>query len=142
MTQSLAFYISVLRKQFTQYCFQKLADRNITHGQLFIIIFVEKKGPCSPKEISLALRLDAGFLTRSLSKLIANGFLAQTKNEKDRRANIITLTPAGRQIFEQSRRLFYDWDEAVSAHLTDSEKSQLIYLLQKIAVQPQKEMEE
>lgn len=41
---SFAFYISVLRKKFTQYCSGRLAEMNVTYGQLFILIFVGKKG--------------------------------------------------------------------------------------------------
>ena len=93
MTESFAFYVSVLRKYFTQYCTEKLAEINVTYGQLFILIFVGKKETCSPKEISLALKLDAGHLNRTLSKLIENGLLKQKKSTKDKRANIISLTP-------------------------------------------------
>ena len=93
MTESFAFYVSVLRKYFTQYCTEKLAEINVTYGQLFILIFVGKKETCSPKEISLALKLDAGHLNRTLSKLIENGLLKQKESTKDKQANIISLTP-------------------------------------------------
>lgn len=133
MTDSFSFYVSLLRKQFTQYCSERLAEINVTYGQLFILIFVGRKGPCSPKEISLALELDAGHLNRTLSKLTANGLLKQKKNEMDKRANIISLTSKGREAFERSRELFHEWDLLILDPLSDTEKQTLLELMQKIA---------
>ena len=132
MTNSFAFYVSVLCKQFPQYCSERLSEMNVIYGQLFIIIFIGKKKVCSSKEISLALRLDAGYLTRTISKLIENGFLIQKKSEKDKRANIISLTTKGRQIFEKSHDLFQEWDKLILGSLTDREKQPLVELVQKI----------
>lgn len=133
MTESFAFYVSVLRKYFTQYCTEKLAEINVTYGQLFILIFVGKKETCSPKEISLALKLDAGHLNRTLSKLIENGLLKQKKSSKDKRANIISLTPKGREAFEMSHNLFWEWDSVILNPLSDNEKQNLMELMKKIA---------
>ena len=133
MTESFAFYVTVLRKLFTQFCTEKLAEINVTYGQLFILIFVGKKETCSPKEISLALKLDAGHLNRTLSKLTENGLLKQKKNEKDKRANIIGLTPKGQKAFEMSHDLFYEWDKVILNPLSDNEKQNLMELMKKIA---------
>lgn len=130
---SFAFYISVLRKKFTQYCSGRLAEMNVTYGQLFIIIFVGKKGKCSPKEISISLGLDPGHLNRTISKLEEHGLLLQKKNEQDRRAKILSLTDKGRQVFEMSHDLFYQWDEIVLEALSDAERLELLRLLKKTA---------
>lgn len=130
---SFAFYISVLRKKFTQYCSGRLAEMNVTYGQLFIIIFVGKKGTCSPKEISISLGLDPGHLNRTISKLEEHGLLLQKKNEQDRRAKILSLTDKGRQVFEMSHDLFYQWDEIVLEALSDAERLELLRLLKKTA---------
>lgn len=130
---SFAFYISVLRKNFTQYCSDRLAEMNVTYGQLFILIFVGKKGTCSPKEISISLGLDPGHLNRTISKLEEHGLLLQKKNEQDRRAKILTLTDKGRQVFEMSHDLFYQWDEIVLEALSDAERLELLRLLKKTA---------
>lgn len=132
MADSFAFYITVLRKQFTAYCFEKLSKMGVTYGQLFILIFVGKRGKCSPKEISLALKLDAGHLNRTLSKLVQNEFLLHQKNEKDKRANVISLAAKGREVFKKSHELFEEWDEAALSPLTDCEKQSLMELLKKL----------
>lgn len=132
MTESFAFYISALRKKFTQYCSEKLSEMNVTNGQLFILIYVGKKEKCSPKELSIALRLDAGHLNRTITKLVENDLLLQKKNEQDKRGNILSLTDKGKQVFKMSHNFFYEWDEMVLEPLSDAERELLLKLVKKI----------
>lgn len=44
MTDSFAFYITLLRKQFTKYCSERLNEIGVSYGQLYIIIYIGKKG--------------------------------------------------------------------------------------------------
>ena len=132
MTETFAFYISVLRKEFTKYCSETLSELNVTYGQLFILIFVGKKEKCSPKTLSTILKLDAGQLNRTILTLTKNGFLIQEKNQQDRRANILSLTDKGKQVFEMSHNLIYQWDEGALAPLSAAERQELLKLVKKI----------
>lgn len=136
LIESFAFYIAILRKQFTAYCSEKLLELGVTYGQLYIIIFVGKKQQCSPKDISLALKLDAGHLNRTLSKLMENDLIIQQKNDHDKRSNIVSLTAKGKQVFERSRNLFHEWDDIILATLTNTEKQQLMNLMKKLVCEP------
>lgn len=133
LIDSLSFYISFLRKNFTEFCSEKLSEIGVTYGQVFIIIYIGKNEACSPKDISKALNLDAGHLNRTLSKLIENDFILQKKNENDKRANIVTLTSKGQEVFKRSYSLFDEWDDLVLSSLSDNEKDQLMTLIKKVA---------
>lgn len=133
LIDSLSFYISFLRKNFTEFCSEKLSEIGVTYGQVFIIIYIGKNQACSPKDISKALNLDAGHLNRTLSKLIENDFILQKKNENDKRANIVTLTSKGQEIFKRSYSLFDEWDDIVLSSFTDNEKEELMRLIKKVA---------
>lgn len=133
LIDSLSFYISYLRKNFTDFCSEKLSEIGVTYGQVFIIIYIGKNEACSPKDISKALNLDAGHLNRTLSKLIENDFILQKKNENDKRANIVTLTSKGQEIFKRSYSLFDEWDDIVLSSFTDNEKEELMRLIKKVA---------
>ena len=54
--ESLAFMIAVLRKHFVAYCTENLTELDVTYGQLFILIAVDKKPGCAPKEIAAYLK--------------------------------------------------------------------------------------
>ena len=133
LIDSLSFYISFLRKNFTEFCSEKLSEIGVTYGQVFIIIYIGKNQACSPKDISKALNLDAGHLNRTLSKLIENDFILQTKNENDKRANIVTLTSKGHEVFKRSYSLFDEWDDLVLSSFTENEKEELMKLIKKVA---------
>lgn len=132
LIESFAFYISILRKQFTAYCSEKLSEMDVTYGQLYIIIYVGKKKECSPKDISLSLNLDAGHLNRTLSKLIENDLIIQKKNDHDRRSNVVSLTDKGKEVFEISHNLFQEWDKIILSSLEDSDRQKLMELIKKI----------
>ncbi len=134
LIDSLSFYISFLRKNFTEFCSEKLSEMGLTYGQVFIIIFIGKNESCSPKDISKALNLDAGHLNRTLSKLIENNFILQKKNEKDKRANIVTLTSKGQEVFKRSYSLFDEWDDLVLSSFTNDERDQLMTLIKKVVL--------
>lgn len=72
-------------------------------------------------------------MNRTISKLEEHGLLLQKKNEQDRRAKILSLTDKGRQVFEMSHDLFYQWDEIVLEALSDAERLELLRLLKKTA---------
>lgn len=133
LIDSLSFYISFLRKNFTEFCSEKLSEMGLTYGQVFIIIFIGKNEACSPKDISKALNLDAGHLNRTLSKLIENDFILQKKNQNDKRANIVTLTSKGQEVFKRSYSLFDEWDDLVLSSFTKNEKEELMRLIKKVA---------
>lgn len=141
-TESLAFYISVLRKYFVAYCRERMDALGVTYGQLFIMIYVHKKVECAPKEISESLRLDAGQLNRTLNKLIEKGLIIQRKNANDRRANILCLTAKGEEIVKESQRLFEDWDQQVLSQIDADRKKELMILMKELVFNIHQKKEE
>lgn len=138
MIDSFALYVSFLKKQFSQYCSKRLMEKGVTFGQLFIIIFVGKKGSCTPKEISQGLNLDAGHLNRTINKLVENNILIQEKNKNDKRSNIITLSDRGKEVLEMSYTLFYEWDNILLNSLETSEREILLKIMRKIVFSSKK----
>lgn len=139
---SLAFYVSILRKHFLAYCSQRFAEFGVTYSQLFVLIYIGKRNECSPKEISELLKLDAGQLNRTLCKLQKKGLVEQRKNLNDRRSNIVCLTLAGQKIFEDSHTLFLEWDQIVLSQIDAACGQNLLSSLQIIVSNLEMGMEE
>lgn len=125
-TESFAFYLAVLRRHFVAYCTEKLGEAGITYGQLFILIYISKKRECAPKEISENLKLDAGQLNRTLGKLSEKNMIIQRKNDRDRRANIVSLTEKGKKAVEDSKKLFSAWDDQILSGMDADSRHKLI----------------
>lgn len=133
---SLSFYISLIRRCFTKYCTEELAqmDVGVTNGQVFVLLYIGKHENCAPKELARALGMDPGHLNRTIARLSEKGFLSQKKNERDRRANILSLTEKGQDVFRKSYELFFQWDDLAFYALSPQEKEELLSLLKKASL--------
>lgn len=129
--QSFAFYTTVLNKDFTAYCNQRLAEEGLLQGQLYFILYVGKHPGCAPKELAQALRMDIGHTARTLVKLEQGGFLMQKQNPDDRRAHNLWLTEKGEKAFRLSHELFFQWDQEALGDFSPEEREQLMNLLRK-----------
>lgn len=137
MHQTLAYYATLLRKDFTDYCSRRLTEEGLSQGQLYFILYVGRHVDCSPKELAQALHMDAGHTTRTLKKLAQDGFLLQKKSPKDGRAHTLQLTEKGEHAFRLSYELFMQWDAEVLCPLSCEEQAVLKSLLSKLLLQKQ-----
>ena len=132
MPPSLAYYATLLRKDFSDYCNRRLSEIGLTQGMLFFILYVGRHPDCSPKALAQALHMDAGHTARSISKLEQGGFLLQEADPRDRRAHVLRLTWAGEEAFRMSHELFTQWDDEALRPLSGGEREQLMALLKKL----------
>lgn len=129
MIQSLAYFVTILRKNFMEYCNEKLQELGLSQGLLFFIIYVGKHPGCTPKELTKSLNMDMGYSARTLAKLVDGGFLLQSVNPRDHRSHSLTLTTAGEKAFLVSYELFSQWDDEIMCRLSGEEQNQLMELL-------------
>ena len=129
---SLAYYVTMLRKDFSQYCSRELSAVGLSPGQLYFILYVGRHPGCTPKVLAQALRMDMGHTIRTLAKLEAGGFLVQSPKADDRRAHELRLTEQGEAAFALSHVLFAKWDDAALGGLQEAERAQLLALLGKV----------
>lgn len=132
MEASFVYQVLILKKQFTNFCNERLQKMGLSIGLMFFIIYIGKHEPCSPGELSTAIRMDTGHTTRSIDKLVKGGFVKKERSNIDRRSQVICLTEKGREAFERVYLLFEEWEEQVLNDMTKDEKETLHLLLDKI----------
>lgn len=132
MISSFAHYVSLLRKDFTDYCARRLSEAGLSQGQLYFILYVGRHPDCSPRMLAEALHMDGGHTARSLAKLEQGGFLVQKQDPRDRRAHVLHLTERGDNAFRLSYDLFAQWDNTVLGDFTPEERTQLMALLTRL----------
>lgn len=130
MFNTLAYYSSVFYRDFTAYTSEKLEKLGLHFGLLFFLIYVGKHPGATPSDLTQTLRLDWGHSQRCITKLVENGFLTK---EKVGRHYQLNLTDKGREAFEISHQVFFDWDAQHLTALTAEERETLFALLQKLA---------
>ena len=130
MFNTLAYYTSVLYRDFTAYTSEKLEKMGLHFGLLFFLIYVGKHPGATPSDLTQNLHLDWGHSQRCITKLVDSGFL--TKEKVGRRYQL-HLTDKGQEAFAVSHQVFFDWDSQRLAVLNEEERQTLFALLQKVA---------
>lgn len=93
---------------------------------------------CAPatmtqREIAEFLRLDPSQVVPLVDDLEAKGLVDRAPDPRDRRANVITATPAGTALFTAARVAILEAERTTHAALTDRERETLARLLHKTA---------
>ena len=131
MEQTLAFYINLLRGDFIQFCAQRLKELGLSQGLLYFLLYVGRHPGCSAGELASVIGVDSGHTTRSVEKLVQQGFMTRTRSQQDKRGVVLELTEQGRDAFVQAGRWFYQWEAQRTEGMSPEEVTQLKALLQK-----------
>ena len=84
------------------------------------------------KNLRNILGKDKTTISRTLNTLEKKGFI--TKSQKDKRTNLIEITPEGEDILEKCSLCVKNFRQSLSSKLNDEEIEELIILLEKVAL--------
>lgn len=90
------------------------------------------KGPLTITEIQAKVLLASGSMTAAVDRVESKGLVVRKTTAKDRRARILELTPAGRQLIESAYGQHARHLEELTSALTATEKKQLYAALKKL----------
>jgi len=82
-------------------------------------------------DLQARLGMDAGFVSRVLSRFEARGWLVRTRNSEDARQRAIAVTPAGRAIFRQIDERQHDAVVAILNRLGPTDRDDLVSALRR-----------
>lgn len=83
-------------------------------------------------EISRRMMVSAGNLTALVERMVESGHIKRTVSPIDRRAQIITMTPAGRGIFKKMATRHGEWISELFADINDTDRTVLLARLGKL----------
>lgn len=95
------------------------------------------KGPTPVNTIGQKISLSSSSITAAVDRLEDRGLVERGFSETDRRARIVSLTPAGKKLIAPAFRKHEQDLEDVAAVLTPAERRTLIGLLKKLGKQEQ-----
>ena len=87
----------------------------------------------TPKQLAEALAMVAPAVTVLLDRLEKRGWIQRARSDSDRRAQLVTLTPAGDETARKAHALSLDMEREVLKALSAAERAILVELLQKVA---------
>ncbi|MFC9763267.1 MarR family winged helix-turn-helix transcriptional regulator [Rhodococcus jostii] len=115
-----------------------LAAEGLNLRTHWILGCLEEPGELSQKQLADVLGVDRSDMVRLLDDLEERGFVARTKNAKDRRKHVLSLTTAGRQVRERSDELVEKAFDQLYGNLSAKERRSLQRLVLKALGLPKK----
>lgn len=112
---------------------RNISNMGIHHSQHHLLMYIAKEGEIlSQKQIAERFGITPAAVARSLKSLESEGFISRTNLEGDGRFNRIAITDKGREIVENSYKMFQEIDSSVFENFTESEIEEFNTLLDKI----------
>jgi MarR family transcriptional regulator, lower aerobic nicotinate degradation pathway regulator len=97
-----------------------------------LLTALEEVGPGSQAALSEGSAVDRGDLVATIDELAAQGLVQRTADPSDRRRNVVSITPAGKQKLRKLDRLVARLQEQLLAPLSAEERAQLVRLLTRV----------
>ncbi len=97
-----------------------------------LIVLYEVGGSITQRELTRWLGIQPGSASEVIAKLEGAGYIKRTPSETDRRTADVALTPAGRSAAARAKEERVRRHEQMFSCLSESEKSRLLSLLEKI----------
>jgi DNA-binding MarR family transcriptional regulator len=79
-------------------------DPSLSPTQAAALSTIERAGPLGPSELAGLERVQRPTITRVVARLCDAGLVKRLPDERDRRAALLEVTPAGRKALEDLRR--------------------------------------
>jgi MarR family transcriptional regulator, lower aerobic nicotinate degradation pathway regulator len=97
-----------------------------------LLAALDEFGPSSQAALSSACGIDRSDTVAMLNELAERGLVVRQPDPDDRRRNIISITPAGRDRLEQLDAVLADVQAELLAPLSPREREQLVALLGRV----------
>jgi DNA-binding MarR family transcriptional regulator len=129
--QHLCYKLYSTSLRMTQLYKPLLSELNLTYPQYLVMVLLWEEEGISLKDIALRLGQDQGSITPLVKRLESVGYVLRSRNPRDERNKIVTLTPAGKELraeaLELSKKI------VAFSRLTAEEAHSLMSLLDRLA---------
>ncbi|WP_377267215.1 MarR family winged helix-turn-helix transcriptional regulator [Peterkaempfera sp. SMS 1(5)a] len=100
---------------------------DLTLGRLSVLGHLERDGPATASALANAERITPQSMARIVQHLLGAGLVERSQDPADRRASLLRITEAGRELVLQDRRQREAWlSEALATQLTEIERDLLM----------------
>jgi len=94
---------------------------------------IEGRADITAAELADAMNMTRGAVSKIVDKLVRKRCIARAASPRDKRAQLLSLTPSGRRTLPRLRAMADDNDAHFFGRLDAAERAQLRRLLQKLA---------
>ena len=106
--------------------FRQLGELGLSFTQVKALNLLRvSSGDVNVKDVATSLNMSFPAMSRSLDKLVQRGYVDRHESEKDRRAKLVRLLPAGRAVLDDIEQTRVSALEEFTALLSDEERAAL-----------------
>lgn len=119
----------------SSYVFQQVyKDRyGMLRNEWRVLFHVGRYGQMTAKDIGVRAKLHKTKISRAVSKLEKRRYLVRTRDETDRRSEILSLTAAGQTVYKDLRETAQRYDAELSAMFPTGEAALLRTMLRRLS---------
>lgn len=128
----LRYVVLALERQGSRQLNSMLNELELTASQAEVLRVIETFGPMSVKEVGEVLVCESGSPSRLVAALVSGGIVRREVNPEDRRETLLSLTPAGRLLAAEVRRVEAAYVQSLSADVDAGEIAQATRVLAKL----------
>ncbi len=110
-----------------------LGDRNVTPGQLGLLVLVSRNPGISQTALARAVGVERATLGEAIDRLLKRHLLRREPAPKDRRSYAMHLSASGEKFLDDLVPLLLRHEEDVAGNLSPEERKTLIALLRRLA---------
>ena len=99
-----------------------------------ILLLVASNSEVNQKQLGEALDISAPNMAITIDRLVERGWVERVRSTQDRRAMIIHLTAAGRELVKRAQKIAATMEEQSLARLSPAERALLVELLVKVGL--------
>lgn len=132
ITQSLRAWMDVFMHRSMRGWSHFAKNIGLSMPQFSILMQLHHKGPCGMSEIGERFDISAAAASQLVDKLVQAGYLDRAEDPSDRRAKLLTLSVAGKDLINRGVEERYRWmdDLALTLSVEDQKKiSEALILL-------------
>jgi DNA-binding MarR family transcriptional regulator len=135
----LGYLLKHTQLRFAELTSTALAPYGIDGREFAVLLSLEAEAPLSQREAARRLRIDRTTMVALLDGLEAKGVVERSTNEQDRRKNVVTLSPKGRDIRRRATRTVDALERRFLSPLSDDDVNRFRKALRRLALPNEKE---
>lgn len=109
-----------------------MSTNGLTSRQLALLVAIDQNPGASQNALGEIIALDRNSVSELVVRMIKKQLLKRETSKKDKRSFVLMLTDKGRDIIVEAAVRNPDYQESLTANLSDSETQQLIEYLRRM----------
>jgi MarR family transcriptional regulator, lower aerobic nicotinate degradation pathway regulator len=109
-----------------------VAEAGVRRHHFAVLAALEEGGAASQAELGRRVWMDRSDLHAVLNELEGDGLVARVRDERDRRRNLVRLSPAGAERLQELQRRTEKAQDALLEPLSPEEREELSRLLRRL----------